>query len=154
MDSELLDFVCLKSAIECDSEELFGLFREAGFMFDVFIPTKRRIGGSRGFGFVCFKTKWDVNKAISLLNGHLVGGKRIYVQKAKHDNRNKGSNVAINWKVYKRSVLGVFRSRNFRYVSSALDKRDAWIVKEGSLQVVKVLDCMSLELKKMFVILL
>lgn len=63
------------------TKELFGLFHEVGFVFDVFVPKNRATGGSRGFGFVRLKTEWDTNKAISLLNGRLVGGKRFSVQK-------------------------------------------------------------------------
>lgn len=58
----------------------FGHFREVGVVFDVFIPT-------RGFGFVRYKTEWDARRAINLLNGRLIGGKKISVQMAKYEGR-------------------------------------------------------------------
>lgn len=51
--------------------------------FRCFIPRNRVNGSSRGFGFVLHKTEWDARKAITLLNGHLIGGNKISVQVAK-----------------------------------------------------------------------
>lgn len=38
-------------------EDLFRHFREAGFVFDVFIPKNKMYGSSRVFAFVCYKTE-------------------------------------------------------------------------------------------------
>lgn len=57
-------------------------------MFDVFVPKNKVMGESKGFGFVRFKT--DARKAINLLHGRNVGGKKITVQMAKNINRNIG----------------------------------------------------------------
>ena len=56
-------------------------------MFNVFLPRDIRSGKVRGFGFVRFKTEWDSNLAIQNLNGRVVGGRRITVQKAKFVDR-------------------------------------------------------------------
>lgn len=54
---------------EASMKDLYDLFREAGFVFDVFVPKNKATGASRDFGFVRFKTKWDAKKAINLLHG-------------------------------------------------------------------------------------
>lgn len=66
--------------LDVSSKELYGLFREAGFVFDVFVPKNKVSGSSRGFGFVRFKIEWDTTKAINLLHGQLVVSKWISVQ--------------------------------------------------------------------------
>lgn len=63
-------------------KDLYGHFREAGLVFDVFIPRNKHSGDSRGFGFVRYKIEWDVKKAINILNVHLIGGRKISVQMA------------------------------------------------------------------------
>lgn len=70
------------------SKVLFKVFKEGGPIFDVFLPRDKLSGAGRGFGFVQFKTEWDANCAIQRLNGRLVGGRHIGVQKAKFLNRN------------------------------------------------------------------
>lgn len=53
--------------------------------------------------------------------------------------------MAINRKEYRGSVPGVvlLRSSNIRHDSSIMGKKEAWFVKEGLLQVVKVPKCES-----------
>lgn len=46
------------------TKNLFDVFKEAGPVFDVFLPKDKITGKGRGFGFVRFKTEWDANKAI------------------------------------------------------------------------------------------
>lgn len=70
------------------NRDLYALFREAGPVFDEFLPKVKHSGVSRGFGLVRYKTEWDVNRAIQRLNGRLFGGRRISVQKAKNIDRN------------------------------------------------------------------
>lgn len=64
------------------SKDLYAHFHEAGVVFDALVPQDKQSGGSRGFGFVCFKTEWDARKAISSLHGRLIGGCKISVQMA------------------------------------------------------------------------
>ena len=39
------------------TKDLFNVFKEAGLVFDVFLPKDRRSGQGKGFGFVRFKTE-------------------------------------------------------------------------------------------------
>lgn len=72
------------------SKELFEHFHEVGVVFDFFSPKNKSNGVSRGFGFVRYE--WDAQKAINLLNGHMVGGEKILTQMGKYDNRRYGGN--------------------------------------------------------------
>lgn len=47
------------------------------------MPRDRRSGKGRGYSFVCFKTEWDANRATQQLDGRLIHGRRIGIQKAK-----------------------------------------------------------------------
>lgn len=55
------------------------MFREAGPVFDVFLPRNKKSGRGREVGFVRFKTEWDANRAIQRLDGRIVDGRRIVV---------------------------------------------------------------------------
>nr|WMV69941.1 polyadenylate-binding protein 1t [Euglena gracilis]BDX17157.1 polyadenylate-binding protein 1A [Euglena gracilis] len=57
--------------------EKFGEITSAKVMMDDVNP-----GLSKGFGFVCFKDAESANKAISEMNGHLLGVKPLYVNVA------------------------------------------------------------------------
>ena len=65
------------------TKDLFEGFREAGPVFDAFIPKDRSSGKGRGFGFVRLKTEWDANRAIKLWNGRALPGRKIGVQQSK-----------------------------------------------------------------------
>jgi cold-inducible RNA-binding protein len=63
-------------------EELSELFGSAGQVVDVFIPTDRATGRSRGFAFVEFATEAEADEAIRQLNGREVGGRPLKVNAA------------------------------------------------------------------------
>ncbi|XXG72547.1 hypothetical protein AAC387_Pa07g1616 [Persea americana] len=48
------------------TKDLFDVFKEAGPVFDVFLPKDKITGKGRGFGFVRFKTEWDANRPATL----------------------------------------------------------------------------------------
>lgn len=73
------------------------------------MPRDRRSGKGkgRGFGFVCFKTEWDANQAIQQLDGRLIHGRRIGVQKAKVLDRSAkkyGQNIQDSGRLKKSST--------------------------------------------------
>lgn len=116
----------------------------------------KSIGVSRGFGFRQFKTELDAKKGINLLHGRLMGGKQISVQMAMHENRNIGGSLVQNRRNdNRRGGVPVAVDRRSSYIHqepSNVAHCGAWAVKEGLLQVVKVADYVSLELKKRCVI--
>lgn len=126
-------------------KELHGLFRENDFVFFVFVPKNKVTGASIAFGFVRFKTEWDARKSINLLDGHLVGGKRISVQMVKYENRNTGGSSAQTWRNDNRrgGVPGIVAHRRSTNHQKAftVEQCGAWPVKEGMMQAVK---CRSL----------
>lgn len=130
------------------TKALYDLFREVGFVFDVFVPRHKSNGVSRGFGFVHFKTEWDARKAISLFHGRVGGGNCISVQMAEFDNRNSGgSRVQLSRWETRRSVPG----GGADWYSIPVDgdgKREIGVGRELSLHVVKVPEGVSSALKK------
>lgn len=68
-------------------EKLLNLFKEFGNITSAKIMTDAK-GNSRGFGFVCFSTPEEATKAVSEMNGKMVGTKPLYVGLAqKKENR-------------------------------------------------------------------
>ena len=59
--------------------ELRQLFAEAGTVTSVAIPTDRSTDRPRGFAFVEMSTAAEAQKAISMLNGHMLGGRQMRV---------------------------------------------------------------------------
>lgn len=55
------------------AKELFGMFWEVGFVFDVFMPQNKASALSRGFGFAHFRIEWDAKKGINHM-AVLLGG--------------------------------------------------------------------------------
>jgi RNA recognition motif-containing protein len=64
-------------------EELQQLFSQAGEVVSVFIPTDRETRRPRGFAFVEMADDASAEKAISMLDGSDMGGRRIAVNKAR-----------------------------------------------------------------------
>jgi cold-inducible RNA-binding protein len=63
-------------------EELNELFAAAGQVVDVFIPTDRATGKSRGFAFVEFASEAEADQAIQQFNGRELGGRPLKVNAA------------------------------------------------------------------------
>jgi polyadenylate-binding protein len=58
--------------------ELFAPFGETSSV----VVMKDKNGASRGFGFVCFSDPEDANKALTEMNGKVIGTKPLYVNRA------------------------------------------------------------------------
>ena len=124
------------------NRDLYALFREAGPVFNEFLPKDEHSGVSRGFGLVPYKTEWDVNRAIQWLNGRLLGGRRISVQKAKHIDRNVRNPVRVAPTKGKESLsLAVLNNHTKCDVQT-------WVEEEGNLKVVKLASSLVTSLKK------
>mmetsp|Transcript_32226 Transcript_32226/g.126025 ORF Transcript_32226/g.126025 Transcript_32226/m.126025 type:complete len:776 (-) Transcript_32226:19-2346(-) len=63
---------------DIDDENLRGIFAPYGEITSCKIMRDDR-NNSKGFGFVCYANQADANKAVSELNGQMIGGKPIYV---------------------------------------------------------------------------
>lgn len=61
-----------------DNDELRELFSQCGTITSVKLMNDDK-GISRGFGFVCFSTPEQANKAVAILHGHMLHGKPLYV---------------------------------------------------------------------------
>jgi RNA recognition motif-containing protein len=61
-------------------EQLQTLFSEAGLVASAKVITYLHNGQTRGFGFVSMQTREEGQKAISLFNGRVVGGRPIAVK--------------------------------------------------------------------------
>jgi RNA recognition motif-containing protein len=66
------------------SDDLRSLFETAGSCESASVVTDRATGRSRGFGFVEMSTPEEAQKAIDLLNGTELAGRRLNVSAA-HD---------------------------------------------------------------------
>lgn len=78
-------------AFQTTSDDLQGLFAQAGTVQSVAVITDRDTGNSRGFGFVEMGSKAEGEAAIAQLNGTDVGGRSLTVSEAKpRENRGGG----------------------------------------------------------------
>jgi RNA recognition motif-containing protein len=64
-------------------EQLESEFGAAGQVVDVVMPMDRASGRPRGFAFVEYQTEEDAARAIELLNGKEIAGRKIRVDEAK-----------------------------------------------------------------------
>lgn len=132
-------------------KDLFGHFRGAGVVFDVFVLRNKVTGSSRGFAFVCYKIEWDEKRAISFLNGRLIGGKKIFVHMAKNDKRKLGKAMINSSRKFSRRgivpvplpSMNLIGSKHFQAM-----KDEVRVVKEGSMHVAKVPASLSSTLKQ------
>lgn len=73
---------------EVDEDKLRSTFEKYGTVASTKIM-KDELGYSRGFGFVCFSQAEEATKAVTELNGRLMGAKPIYVALAQHKDARK-----------------------------------------------------------------
>ncbi len=66
-----------------DQQELRTLFEQAGGVVEATVITDRETGRSKGFGFVEMNTDEEATKAITELNGHMIGNRQIQVSEAR-----------------------------------------------------------------------
>ncbi len=64
-------------------DDLRSLFAKAGEVSSVAVIKDRDTGNSKGFGFVEMSTQVEAEKAISMLNGTVVGDRELKVNLAK-----------------------------------------------------------------------
>lgn len=69
-------------SFQTTSEELESLFRQAGDVVSVVVPTDRDTGRPRGFGFVEFASEEAAADAISRFHGVELGGRNLRVNEA------------------------------------------------------------------------
>ena len=80
-------------AFQTTSEDLQGLFAQAGTVESVALITDRDTGRSRGFGFVEMGSRAEGEAAISQFNGTEINGRNLTVNEAKpRENRGGGRN--------------------------------------------------------------
>jgi len=70
-------------SFQTTSDDLQGLFSQAGTVESVSLVTDRDTGRSRGFGFVEMGSKAEGEAAISQFNGTEVAGRSLTVNEAK-----------------------------------------------------------------------
>jgi cold-inducible RNA-binding protein len=70
-------------SFQTSSEDLRGLFAQAGTVETATVVEDRDTGRSRGFGFVEMSSKEEGQTAITQLNGKEVGGRSLTVNEAK-----------------------------------------------------------------------
>ena len=70
-------------AFQTSSEDLRGLFTQAGTVESATVVEDRETGRSRGFGFVEMSTNEEGNAAIAQFNGTELNGRAIKVNEAK-----------------------------------------------------------------------
>ena len=70
--------------------ELRALFEECGTVQELVLITDKPTGRPKGFGFVTMGTQEEADQAISQLNGKMVGGREMKVNKARP--REEGGN--------------------------------------------------------------
>ncbi|RJP47836.1 MAG: RNA-binding protein [Anaerolineaceae bacterium] len=64
-------------------EELTALFGQAGTVTSVAVIKDRETGRSKGFAFIEMSTAEEAQKAISMLTGHMLGGRDLRVSIAR-----------------------------------------------------------------------
>ena len=75
---------------EVTTEQIRDLFEKHGVVKDCFLPAGDGTP-NKGFGFITFASKDEATAAISALNSHKIGGRRIAVKDADDDSK-KGNN--------------------------------------------------------------
>lgn len=70
-------------------EQLLDLFKQAGPVRDVFLPTERTTNRPRGFAFVEFEAEADGDAAIEKFNGYVLNGRALRVNAAEDSPRRK-----------------------------------------------------------------
>jgi len=73
---------------DLDEEKLRGVFDVFGTITSCKVMTDPK-GGSKGFGFVCFNTPEEATKAVTEMNGKIVGSKPLYVGLAQRKDARK-----------------------------------------------------------------
>jgi RNA recognition motif-containing protein len=68
---------------QTNENDLISLFEQVGPVTSVTVITDRETGRSKGFGFVDMDSTEDAQKAISQLNGTLLGERTITVNEAR-----------------------------------------------------------------------
>ena len=71
-------------------EELRELFAQAGGVQSVTLPTDRETGRPRGFGFVEMASEEDARKAISMLDGKMLGERQLKVNESRPREESRG----------------------------------------------------------------
>lgn len=73
-------------------EELKELFGQAGTVTSVAVIKDRESGRSKGFAFVEMSTAEEAQKAISTLNGQMLGGRdlRVNIARPREEGGNRG----------------------------------------------------------------
>lgn len=66
-----------------DDQKLGDLFSQAGTVVSAMVLKDRDTGRSRGFGFVEMSSDEEADKAIEMLNGSDIEGRKIVVNEAK-----------------------------------------------------------------------
>jgi polyadenylate-binding protein len=86
-----------------DSKQLYDTFSKFGNILSCKIAMDPISGQSRGFGYVHFETEDSATKAIEDTNGHMIGGKPVYVGHfEKRTERTTGSSKFTN--VYVKNI--------------------------------------------------
>ena len=65
------------------ADDLKKIFSEAGTVVDAVVITDRETRRSRGFGFVEMSSDEEAKKAIEMINGKDINGRKINVNEAK-----------------------------------------------------------------------
>jgi len=80
-------------AYETTEDELKELFAQHGSVESVNIIMDRDTGRSKGFGFVEMPSAEESQKAITVLNGKELGGRKLTINQARpREDRNSGGN--------------------------------------------------------------
>jgi RNA recognition motif-containing protein len=74
---------------QTNEQDLTGLFEQVGPVVSATVITDRETGRSKGFGFVEMSTPEDGQRAISQLNGTILGQRTITVSEAR-ERQNSG----------------------------------------------------------------